>query len=157
MSKSRTSLALFLLAPALVACTPSGEPASTREPAAAPAAPNPTPTSPPAPAPAPTPVDTVPAAFLGEWNVEAADCGSSRNDSRLVIERDRIAWWESSGPVTAVTVHGPRDIAVTAELSGEGETWTSTTRFVLREDDSLATTDASGGTLVRHRCLAAED
>ena len=27
----------------------------------------------------------------------------------------------------------------------------------LREDDSLATTDASGGTLMRHRCPAAED
>lgn len=153
MILSRPTLAMFAVAAVLAACTPAEDPAPTTQPAPAAKAPT---AAPRTPAPAPGPASaTVPAAFLGEWNTEPADCGSSRNDSRLVIERDRIAWWESSGPVTAVTVHGPRDIAVTAEMSGEGETWTTTTRFVLREDETLAATDASGGTLVRVRCPAA--
>lgn len=150
MTLSRSALSLFALAAVLAACTPAGETAPTTQPSPAAKAP---PTAPGTTDPAQEPVSaTVPAAFLGEWNIEPADCGTSRNDSRLVIERDRIAWWESSGPVTALTVHGPRDIAVTAELSGEGEIWSSTTRFVLRRNATLAATDSSGGTLVRHRC-----
>ena len=156
MTMSRPALALFAVAAILAACTPAGDPAPTAPPAPAAMAP-PAATGTAAPATQRVSANTVPAAFLGEWNIEPADCGSSRNDSRLVIQRDHIAWWESSGPVTAVTVHGPRDIAVTAALSGEGETWTSTTRFVLRADDTLAATVASGGTLTRHRCPAAAD
>lgn len=84
-----------------------------------------------------------------------ADCGTSRNDSTLTIAPTRLTWWESSGPVTAVTVHDARDVDVTARVTGEGETRDSTTRFTLRDDGTLLATDAGGGTLVRQRCPVA--
>lgn len=97
---------------------------------------------------------TVPAAFVGEWNIDPADCGTSRNDSRLRIEPTRIAWWESSGAVTRVTVHADNDIEVRARLTGEGESWDSNTRFALQGQDTLVATDATGGTVTRKRCPA---
>ena len=96
----------------------------------------------------------MPAAFVGEWNIDPADCGTSRNDSRLRIEPTRIAWWESSGPVTRVTVHADNDIEVRARLTGEGESWDSNTRFALQGRDTLVATDARGGTVTRERCPA---
>lgn len=142
----------------LAACSPATEPPAPTDvptPSEPPVAP-PAPAAPgvPTPPPAPTPVATLPADFLGEWNMTPADCGSSRNDSRLVIEPDRIAWWESSGPVTAVTVHGPGEIEVTTRMSGEGETWDASYRFRLDGQDSLVTTDATGGSMTRRRCPA---
>lgn len=155
MRRSHLSLALLLLAPALTACTPAPDNAPAPPPAAQ--APVPPPSA-AAGARAAVAATTVPSDFVGEWNMDLADCGTSRNDSRLVIEPSRIMWWESSGPVTRVAVHGPREITLTSELSGEGEAWTATTRFVLGEDGSLAATDvSSGGTLTRLRCTARPD
>ena len=146
MHLSRFIPILVFPAMLLLACAPSSDPpapAPAAAPAAAPAS------SPPAQAEPPA---VIPAAFLGEWNMVREDCGSSRNDSRLVVEPSHIAWWESSGPVTGVRVRAKDDIEVTARLSGEGETWESATRFRLEEADTLVTTDASGGSLTRKRC-----
>ena len=150
MHLSRFIPILVFPAVLLLACAPSYDPpapAPAAAPAAAPAS------SPPAAPPAEAePPAVIPAAFLGEWNMVREDCGTSRNDSRLVVEPGRIAWWESSGPVTAVRVRAEGDIEVTARLSGEGETWESATRFRLEEADTLVSTDASGGSLTRKRC-----
>lgn len=146
MHLSRFIPILVFPAMLLLACAPSSDPpapAPAAAPAAAPAS------SPPAQAEPPA---VIPAAFLGEWNMVREDCGTSRNDSRLVVEPGRIAWWESSGPVTGVRVRAKDDIEVTARLSGEGETWESATRFKLEGADTLVTTDAMGGSLTRKRC-----
>ena len=152
MHLSRFIPILVFPAVLLLACAPSSDPpapAPAAAPATAPAA------SPPAAPPAQEPPTVIPAPFLGEWNLVREDCGTSRNDSRLVIERERIAWWESSGPVTAVRVLPEDAIEVTARMSGEGETWESATRFKLEGADTLVTTDAAGGSLTRKRCPAA--
>ena len=138
----------LLLGGLLAGCAPSADRAAQPDAAVRPPSPPPEPAAPPAAEDS----GEVPAAFLGEWNVDAADCGSARNDSRLVIEPRRIAWWESSGPVTAVTVHAADAIEVTTRLTGEGDTWDATTRFTLQDPDTLVATDASGGSLARQRC-----
>lgn len=86
----------------------------------------------------------VPEAFLGEWRAELKDCGSISDDSRLFIEPHQLTFWESSGPVTAVRWDPPNDVALDVELTGEGETWTTTMRFRLT-DDGQGLADVSDG------------
>lgn len=92
---------------------------------------------------------TIPARFLGEWNKDAAACGSASNDSRLVIATDTIRFHESSGPVQSATVDG-NELTVVARLTGEGETRDATYRFRLSADGATLT-DADSG-LARQRC-----
>ena len=113
--------------------------------------PAPAPASAPALAPAPA-GGRVPAAFQGEWNMNVAHCGTGVNDSRLVIESGRITFYESSGPIRQVTVHAPNEVSLTAELTGEGETFTQTHRYRLSEDESALTDLGDGAALTRQRC-----
>ena len=107
--------------------------------------------TPPAKTAAQAPV-SVPATFQGEWNMNIAHCGTGVNDSRLVIEEDRIIFYETGGPIRAVVVHAPNDISLTAEITGEGETSVQTHRYRLSEDESALTEVTDGGGLVRQRC-----
>jgi hypothetical protein len=122
----------------------------------APAAPE-APPAPPAAAAAPAPatpasatgangaggdIATVPAAFIGEWNSDPKDCGKGHGEGTLTIEAHRIFFYESGGPIEAVTMKEPRLIQIAAKLTGEGETWTDVTSFRLSADGKTLT-DAS--------------
>jgi len=95
----------------------------------------------------------IPARFLGEWNANLKNCGTDLNDSRLRITADRIRFYESGGPVRAVVTQGEFDLALIAELSGEGSAWLSYKHFRLSADHTHLTdvTDNDSG-LVRYRC-----
>ena len=92
---------------------------------------------------------SIPARFHGEWNSDAAGCGSGSNDSRLVIAADTIRFYESSGPVQSASVDD-NELTVVARLTGEGETRDATYRFRLSADGGTLT-DADSG-LARQRC-----
>lgn len=95
----------------------------------------------------------VPPAFLGEWNYTPAACGKDNDDSRLYIGPNSLRFWESSGPIMAVKVHSPREISITARLSGEGETSVEVTRFRLSADGkALSQISVDGPPFVRRRC-----
>jgi hypothetical protein len=95
----------------------------------------------------------VPARFQGEWNTNLEHCGTDLNDSRLKISTDRIQFYESGGPVRTVVTQGDFDLALIAEMSGEGETWLSYRHFRLSADHTYMTdvTDKDFA-LVRYRC-----
>lgn len=95
----------------------------------------------------------VPARFQGEWNSDLEHCGTGLNDSRLRINSDRIRFYESGGPIRAVVTQGEFDLAVIAELSGEGQVWLSYRHFRLSADHTYLTdvTDDDSG-MVRYRC-----
>ena len=92
---------------------------------------------------------TIPASFRGEWNTDAAACGSGGNESRLVIAADTIRFYESSGPVQSASVDD-NELTVVVRLTGEGETRDATYRFRLSADGRTLT-DADSG-LARQRC-----
>ncbi|WP_051240105.1 hypothetical protein [Arenimonas composti] len=97
---------------------------------------------------------TVPAAFVGRWAGSPAACADpGADDLRLDIAPDRIAFWESAGPLRAVVVRGDQ-LALIAELSGEGETWLAARSFELAHDGRRLIDRASvpGEEIVRHRC-----
>ncbi|GAB2509526.1 hypothetical protein [Lysobacter humi (ex Lee et al. 2017)] len=98
-------------------------------------------------------VTSIPAAFQGEWNSMPKQCGSALDDSRLVISAGTIQWYESRGPVRAVVAQGAREIALIAELSGEGERWLSMSHFRLDASGRKLTDVSNEATpVVRHRC-----
>lgn len=109
----------------------------------------------PGPLPAPEP-DTgdgdgasVPARYQGRFAADAAACDTPGNPSQLTIGSDTLHFHESTGPVIRVA-SGPSDVAITAELTGEGETREATYRFRL-SDDGGTLTDLGGG-MERVRC-----
>lgn len=95
----------------------------------------------------------VPARFQGEWNAQLKYCGTWRNDSRLRISSDRIWFFESGGPIRAVVTQGDFDLALIAELSGEGQVWLSYRHFRLSDNQNYLTDVSEANTgMVRYRC-----
>ena len=120
-------------APAIPASAAASAPASA---AATPAAPS----------------ATIPARFHGEWNTRLADCGTARNDSRLRVDAQRVRFHESSGTVREVQARGADEIAVTLELSGEGQSWRTERRWRLANGGATLHDVTDGAGLVRRRC-----
>ena len=95
----------------------------------------------------------VPVRFQGEWNSDLKSCGTGLNDSRLRIGSGRIAFYESGGPIRAVVTQGEFDLAVIAELSGEGQAWLAYRHFRLSADHAyLIDVTNNDSSLVRYRC-----
>jgi hypothetical protein len=80
----------------------------------------------------------VPAAYRGHWNTDLADCTRESGDGRLVIDAGSITFFESGGPVTAVSQQAGV-LTVTMTLTGEGETWTETRSLRLSADGDRLT------------------
>ncbi len=96
--------------------------------------------------------ETVPARFAGEWVADLKQCGADRGDSRPRLDAYRIRFHESGGPIKAVVTRGELELALIAELSGEGETWLACHRFRLSADHKQLTDATGEAELVRHRC-----
>ena len=98
-------------------------------------------------------VQEIPIQFRGEWNAHLSDCGHRQSDSALRLGKREIVYYESSGPVRAVVANGKREIAVIAELSGEGEQWVATEQFKLSADQKrLESVAQESEPFVRYRC-----
>lgn len=90
----------------------------------------------------------IPPQFVGEWNVELADCGTDNNDSRLVIEPRSLRFYESVGEIQSLSQQDSRTLVIRLRLSGEGQTWNDTMRLIL----SPSGQDLRIGDLTRHHC-----
>jgi len=96
--------------------------------------------------------EQIPVNFRGEWNTRLQDCGTGRNDTRLIIDARTVRFYESRGEVTGVTRDGPRSITVEARYTGEGRTWNRSARMTLSRDGDRLTIDGAA----RQRCPAGE-
>jgi hypothetical protein len=94
----------------------------------------------------------IPARFHGEWNQELSACGTGSNPTRLRISADTLHFYESAGDVREVEIVDDRVIEVTADYSGEGQTWTNERRLSLSEDGGTLTVAGEGATMTRSRC-----
>ena len=99
----------------------------------------------------------VPDQFVGHWAGRPESCASNADELTLRLSKDRIAYWESEGPVLASVSRGTRELALIIELSGEGETWLATAKFELSADGQqlVDSTTIPGESVVRHRCPTA--
>ena len=100
--------------------------------------------------------DAVPRQFQGLWAASAAQCSAPSTESKLVISEKRIEFYESHGPILTVVSDGEFELALTLELSGEGQTWPETRQFRLSEDRQTLT-DVTGRRqlMTRVRCNGA--
>ena len=94
---------------------------------------------------------TVPPRFQGEWAASLKQCGTG-DESRLTIEPAHIRFYESRGAIKAVVTQGDSELALIAELSGEGETWLALRHFRLAADQKTLTDVTGEPELVRYRC-----
>lgn len=101
-----------------------------------------------APAPVPDAAPAVPERYRGDWAADASACKRPGEVSRLHIGSDGIRFHESGGPIVSAEEHGDT-LAITARLTGEGETRAASYAFTLSPDGSTLT-DAGG--YARRRC-----
>jgi hypothetical protein len=92
----------------------------------------------------------IPAAFQGRWAGSQARCDRPGDDTRLTVNPASLIYYESLGQVRAVERIAPRQIRVAAQYSGEGETWSRTTRLRLSENGAALTVDG----MTRRRCAS---
>jgi hypothetical protein len=80
----------------------------------------------------------IPTSFVGRWGMTPGDCDPDGPAVKglLTITDDSLKFWESKGNVQRIERRSPYDITLTLDMTGEGQSWTSTTRLVL---DAAAT------------------
>ena len=92
----------------------------------------------------------IPTQFQGEWNADLAGCGSLASDGRLVIEPNKLQFYESTAIPSQILVAGDLELTVTAEYSAEGDIFTETDSFLLSSDSKTLTHTQTD--IVRYRC-----
>ena len=108
--------------------------------------------------PPPEAIFAIPRRFWGEYNAKLADCGSDRNDSRLVIERKTIHFYESDAEVREIISIGSLSFVALADFTGEGERWNGMNQFSLSADGKTLTMriprskEIAQSDFVRRRC-----
>lgn len=80
--------------------------------------------------------------------VEWCRCGDYWYD----IGAQQIRFDESAGAIKAVVTRGERELALIAELSGDGETWLAFSHFRLSADQKSLADITGEAEYVRHRC-----
>ncbi len=93
----------------------------------------------------------IPAAFHGRWGLVPADCTSTRGDAKglLVIDADRLKFYESRATLRQVTESGPDRLQGVFAYSGEGQEWTANVTLT-RQGDTL--TREEDGRFTYKRC-----
>lgn len=82
----------------------------------------------------------IPSEFHGKWAASADLCNSDSSALALQIKPEKLEFWESLAKVTSAEQDGQR-LTVTADYTGEGETWTRTTSYTLSLDGQTLTSD----------------
>lgn len=86
----------------------------------------------------PQAMETIPEQFLGIWDFVDGTCDPA-SDLRMDIRPAEIEFYESIGKVTSVTLENPQTAVVALDMTGEGERWQITNRFVLSDGDAILT------------------
>lgn len=92
----------------------------------------------------------IPVAFRGNWSGSKASCAKAGDDMRLAVSADSLTFYESVGEVTSVKQVAPNRIQLSADYSGEGNTWSENSTLVLADDGNALTI----GNMRRVRCSA---
>lgn len=95
---------------------------------------------------------SVPARFVGRWNVDPAACRTGAGDGGLAVAPDALDFHESVADVMSVDAVGTEAVRVTLRFQGEGEVWTDHRVLRLDHAGALVVEDREGQGLKRVRC-----
>ncbi len=73
--------------------------------------------------------------MLGVWDYEQGTCDPA-SDLRLEVQPRTLGFYESVGTVTDIAPRDTRNVVVSLDMEGEGETWQERLRLTLDDDDS---------------------
>ncbi len=97
--------------------------------------------------------DEIPIEFQGVWDKSEQACAQRFSDMRLHIKASTIEYWESSGLLLELIESKPSSLIARFEMSGEGNTWTSSnTYFLTHERTRLTQVFDDGIKIKRIRC-----
>ena len=98
----------------------------------------------------------IPIQFQGKWS---QDCSDEDSTSVLEIAPSTISYYESEGPIRAFAQRGDLEVATISELSGEGESWLSLSKFRLANGNKtlLDVTNDSEPSYSRDKCEKADE
>lgn len=98
----------------------------------------------------------IPIQFQGTWS---QDCSDDESSSILEIGPNTISYYESEGNIRAFAQRGDLEVATISELSGEGETWLSLSKFRLTNGNKtlLDVTNDSEPSYSRDKCEKADE
>lgn len=95
-----------------------------------------------APAPAQTASDgQIPPRFWGQWRTNRKSCDDRRDTMGVTISADRLLFYESEGRVKKVRETGPNALTLSADYTGEGESWSRWSSLNLTDKDELLIDD----------------
>ncbi len=99
--------------------------------------------------------DLVPVALQGRWTGTADDCANAAAELELKVTPNQLLFHESVGTIRAVKPQADGRIAVDADFTGEGESWTRRLMLHPSADGARLTVANDGTSVVRKRCDAA--
>ncbi len=90
----------------------------------------------------------IPVAFRGNWSGSKASCTKAGDDLRLAVSANSLTFYESVGEVTSVKQVAPNQVKLSADYSGEGNTWSENSTLMLADGGNALTI----GKMKRVRC-----
>lgn len=79
----------------------------------------------------------VPPRFRGEWRTERKYCGDPSDSMGLTVTAAQLLYYESEGKVRRAEMSAPGRLVVTADYTGEGESWTKQSTLRLTDAGAL--------------------
>lgn len=95
--------------------------------------------------------DTIPIALQGRWTGLKEDCADRAAPMQLEVGPAQLLFHESEGKVSAVTMADDA-ATVTADFTGEGQSWTRKLVLTPSPDGTRLTVTGDGITTNRKRC-----
>lgn len=83
----------------------------------------------------------IPPRFWGQWRTARKSCDDRRDTMGVTISADRLLFYESEGRVKAVRETGPNALTLSADYTGEGESWSRWSSLKLTDRDELLIDD----------------
>ena len=101
-------------------------------------------------------IEKMPPQFVGQWAGSLALCTSSKDSSLLRVGHEEISYAETAGLLEAIVQRDEQEVAMIAEVVGEGEDGSTLEATVLKLSNDgnqlTAESSASGRSIVRVRC-----
>ena len=99
--------------------------------------------------------EAIPSAFQGKWVADLKYCNKG-HEFNLSINSKSLQFYESNGQVISVVTEGKYELALIAELEGEGEKWIGIYHYQLSEDGNKITDISNPDEkqeFVRYKCV----
>lgn len=96
--------------------------------------------------------DGIPAALQGQWTGAKEKCGDPASVQALQVTPDELIFHESAGTITKVVRGEKGAVAIDADFTGEGESWTKRLEMRLADGGQRLSVTNDGQTIIRKRC-----